>query len=261
MKALLAICMIVTASFVWAGEAPATNPPAVGVVKGEVLEAQSAANYTYLRLKTQSGEIWAAIINTPVKKGANVTIENAIVMNNFESKALKRTFPMIVFGNLAGAGAGAPSGTAMSAPPMSGSAMGSSMNGPAAGGHALGTAYATIPAKKLDVINEDVHVDKAKGANARTVAEVMTKGAEFKDKTVQVRGKVVKYNPGIMGKNWVHLRDGSGSAADESNDLLVTTMSETKVGDIVTAKGIVRTDKDFGAGYTYKTLIEEATLK
>ncbi len=164
---------------------------------------------------------------------------------------------MIVFGNLAGAGGAPSTGMAMSAPPMGGSDTG----GRAAGGHALGTAYATIPAKKLDVINDEVHVDKAKGPNARTVAEVMTKGAELKDKTVQVRGKVVKYNPGIMGKNWVHLRDGTGSEADESNDLLVTTMSETRVGDVVTAKGVVRTDKDFGAGYTYKTLIEEATLQ
>ena len=76
-----------------------------------------------------------------------------------------------------------------------------------------------------------------------------------------VSGKVVKYNPGIMGKNWVHLRDGSGSAADSSNDILVTTQNPASVGAIVTARGIVRTDKDFGAGYAYKVLIEEATLQ
>jgi molybdopterin synthase catalytic subunit len=83
----------------------------------------------------------------------------------------------------------------------------------------------------------------------------------LKDKTVLVRGKVVKYNAEIMDKNWVHLRDGSGSAEKDTNDILVTTASKTKVGDIVTFKGTVRTDKDFGSGYSYKVLIEEATLQ
>jgi hypothetical protein len=89
----------------------------------------------------------------------------------------------------------------------------------------------------------------------------MTKSAELKDKPVLVRGKVVKYNAAIMGKNWIHLRDGSGSAADGSNDLIVTTAHQAKTGDVVTAKGIVRTDKDFGSGYAYKVLVEDATLQ
>ena len=76
-----------------------------------------------------------------------------------------------------------------------------------------------------------------------------------------MRGKVVKYNPQILGRNWVHLRDGTGSALDNTNDLLVTTADEAGIGDVVTARGVVRTDMDFGAGYAYKVLIEEATLE
>jgi hypothetical protein len=86
------------------------------------------------------------------------------------------------------------------------------------------------------------------------------KAAVLKDKTVLVRGKVVKFTGGVMGKNWIHLRDGSGSAADNSNDLLVTTKDQAKIGDIVVAKGVVRIDKDFGMGYSYKVLVEDATL-
>jgi DNA-directed RNA polymerase subunit H (RpoH/RPB5) len=168
-----------------------------------------------------------------------VTIENGVVMSNFQSKTLKKTFPQILFGPLAG----------------SGSAVASSPSG-----HAMGSAYPIVPTKKLDTIN-DAPVAKASGANARTVVEIITKSAELKDKPVLMRGKVVKYNGGIMGKNWIHLRDGSGSAADETNDILVTSAGETKPGDIVTVKGTVRTDKDFGAGYAYKVLIEEATLQ
>jgi hypothetical protein len=76
-----------------------------------------------------------------------------------------------------------------------------------------------------------------------------------------VRGKVVKYNEGIMGKNWIHLRDGTGSVEKETNDVLVTSSSPAKVGDIITAKGVVHTNKDFGAGYSYKVLVEDATLQ
>jgi hypothetical protein len=93
------------------------------------------------------------------------------------------------------------------------------------------------------------------------VAEIVSKGGELKDKPVLVRGKVVKYNPGIMGRNWVHLRDGSGSAADGSHDVLVTTKDQAQVGDVVSVQGLVRVNKDFGAGYAYKVMIEEATLK
>lgn len=67
-------------------------------VQGEVLEVRDAAPYTYLRLKTGTGETWAAVTAAPVKKGEQVTIANAMVMENFESKSLKKTFDKIVFG-------------------------------------------------------------------------------------------------------------------------------------------------------------------
>ena len=235
MKAILAVCLFVFATFVWGGESPASHQPVATVVTGEVLEVKDVESYTYLRLKTGDGETWAAVNKTPVKTGSKVVIENVMVMNNFESKSLKKTFPIILFGTLSGAAASAP------------------------GGYDMAPAHSGLP--KSTAIGADIHVPKASGANAHTVAEVMTKGGELKDKPVVVRGKVVKYNPGIMGKNWIHLRDGTGSAGDNTNDVLVTSTSEAKIGDIVTAKGVVRTNKDFGSGYSYKVLIEEATLQ
>lgn len=237
MKILLTLCMIIAAQFVFAAEhpgpmRPAQMQPESAVVKGEVLEVKLVENFVYLRLNTRDGEVWAAVVNTPVKKGAVVTIENVTVMSNFESKALKRTFPTILFGNLGGAAASATEGTVM------------------------GSAYL---ANKMD--GGDMHVPKASGANAHTVAEIISRAAVLKDKIVVVSGKVVKYNADIMGRNWLHLRDGSGSAADETNDILVTTKGQAKLGDVVTVKGVVHTDQDFGAGYAYKVLIEEATLQ
>jgi len=106
----------------------------------------------------------------------------------------------------------------------------------------------------------DVKVAKAEGANARTVAQVNADRLTLKDKPVVIRAKVVKVNSGIMGKNWVHLRDGTGSAADNSNDLLVTSKDEPKLGDVVIAKGVVKTDVDLGSGYAYKVLVEDVSF-
>jgi hypothetical protein len=235
MKAVLVICMLVAAPFVWADDKTATRPPAADAVSGEVLEVRDVESYTYLRLKTAQGETWAAVATAPLKKGAKVTIENVTVMNNFQSKALNRKFDKVLFGTLAGA-------------PGSTAAAGKQAASPHAGA-----------AKVADA--GDVRVPKASGANARTVAEIMTKPADLKDKPVLIRGKIVKYNPSIMGKNWIHLRDGSGSEADKTNDLLVTTSEDAKVGDVVTVKGVVRVDKDFGSGYSYKAMVEDATLQ
>ena len=254
MKTLLAICMIFCTTFVWADQKPVANPPK-GAVTGEVTEVINVANFTYLRLKTGNGETWAAVVQTQVQQGSTVTIENAIVMSNFESKALKRTFPTIIFGSLSGSAA-TPLTAMQTSPVMSPSA---SSSPSASGSRLMGMSSPLMP-KKMESTG-DVHVKKASGKDAHTVAEVMSRGSELKDKTVVVRGKVVKYNAGIMGKNWIHLRDGSGSVEKETNDILVTSASPTNIGAIITAKGVVHTDKDFGAGYSYKVLIEDATLQ
>jgi hypothetical protein len=245
MKVLLFICMMAAATFVGAAEKPAAAAPASASVKGEVLEVLDAGGFTYMRLKTRDGEVWASVAKSPVKVGANVTIENVMAMKDFKSKTLNRTFPVLLMGNLPGAKAAAPQ------------AGGDAAN-PHAGGDVL-NPHTGMAKTTVDTAN--IKVPKATGANAKTVAEVVTKGAELKDKPVLVRGKIVKYNAGIMDKNWVHLRDGTGSDADGSNDVLVTTKDTAKAGDIVTAKGVVRTDKDFGSGYSYKVLIEDATLQ
>jgi DNA/RNA endonuclease YhcR with UshA esterase domain len=241
MKALLAICLIVTVSFARAAEESAPQESGGVTVQGKVLQVKNVDNFTYLFLNTNRGEIWAAVINTPVKKGATVTIENVILMENFKSKALNQTFKQILFGKLGSAGA--------------------SPNVSPAASSSLGAAFSVNPRKNLETINS-APVEKAGGANAMmTVAEVLTGVAELKGKQVVVRGKVMKYNAEIMGVNWIHLQDGSGSAADGSNDILVTTSATAKVGDVVTVEGVVATDKDFGAGYSYKVLIEQATLQ
>jgi hypothetical protein len=229
MKTLLKIALAVSAFAAQAVLAAGAADLDAGLLSGQVLETQDAAGYTYLRLKTKTGETWVAVNQQVVKKGAVVSIENSMVMTDFESKALHKTFPSIVFGNIHG-------DTKDAANPH---------------------GDATVAKADLSTAN----ISKATGPNARTVAEVVSGAKAFKDKPVEVHGKVVKFNAGIMGKNWVHLRDGSGKEADGSNDILATTLATTQVGAVVTVSGTVRTDKDFGAGYAYKVLIEEASLK
>lgn len=213
------------------GAAPAAAPSAGLSVTGKLLERIAASPYSYLRIQTAQGEVWAAVPETKVEKGAEVTVTGAMIMRDFESKTLKRTFAQIYFGTLAGSGPAA---------------------APAGDPHASVGQPAAVEVGK---------VEKASGADARTVAEIWGQKGALKGKTVTVRGKVVKYNAGIMGKNWLHLQDGSGDAKAGSNDITVTSNDAAAKGDTVTVTGVVRTDKDFGSGYSYAVLIEDAKVK
>ncbi len=243
MKSLLSVCLIVISSFLFAGTAVANTAASENVLSGVVLEVKDVPDFTYLRLKTDDGEVWAAVMSASVKVGATVQLQNPVVMKNFTSKAMNKTFPMIVFGSLLGERKTMSNG--MSKPEA------------AANPHAGGSPASSKTAE----LGKGERITKASGANAYTVAEINTKTATLKDKTVVVRGKVVKYNGGIMDKNWIHLRDGSGSAKDGSDDILVTTSNPAQAGDVITVKGVVHTDKNFGSGYSYKVLIEDAILQ
>jgi len=229
MKPALAFAALVLSTACFAAP-PAPSQPAPALT-GEVLEVKDVEIYTYLRLKTKDGETWAAVPKAPVKKGEKVSIANPMVMQNFESKTLNRKFDKIVFGSIADPNAKA-------APPTA--------------APATATPSASAPVIK---------VAKATGPDAKTVAEVVSGKTALKGKPVLVHAQVVKVNLGIMGKNWIHLRDGSGSATDGSNDVLVTTKDVAVVGDVVNAKGTVRTDVDLGSGYTYAVIIEDAALR
>lgn len=235
MKALLTIIVLfIATSAMAAGEAIGEQAEA-GVVKGEVLEVINVDTFTYMRLNTHAGEIWGAVMSAPVKKGSVVAIKDAIVMKDFESKILKRKFPTILFGNLAGA----PNPTGSSAAMPMG----------------LGSTFLALSQKWK---SNAPKIAKSGDPDAMSVADIVKGAAKLEGKSVVVSGKVVKYNADIMGRNWIHLQDGSGSEKELSNDILVTSTVPVQLGDVVTFRGQVRTDQDFGAGYAYKVLIEAA---
>jgi hypothetical protein len=241
-----------------AAAAPAAAENAQTSLKGKVLERLDAPPYSYLRLQTAQGEAWAAVPKTEASNGTEVVVTGAMPMQGFESKTLKRKFEVVYFGTLGGADAGmaAPAGAAPAGMPAGAAAGGMGAGAPATPA-GMAAQHAAAAAGPTDVGN--VQVAKASGADARTVAEVFAQRTALKDKGVTIRGKVVKYNEGIMGRNWLHIRDGSGTAGKD-NDLTVTTSDKAAVGDVVLVKGKVQIDRDFGAGYSYPVIIEDAKL-
>jgi len=230
MKRFFAIALMLCTGVFWGASAWAETV----VIKGQVLEVKDVEDYTYMLLKTPTGDTWTAVTKTPIIKGATVTIVDAEQMDNFESKTLKKKFSKIFFGKL-------------EQPKLT------------AAQQQAQVAAAHGEAAKAPVLT-DVKVPKATGADAYTVAELVTKASALKDKPVLLRAKVVKFSPNIMNKNWVHLRDGSGAAKDGSDDILLTTQEQVKVGDVVQIKGVLRNNKDFGAGYVYPVIIEDGKL-
>lgn len=231
MKKCLALLLLLGIVPAWAAPQLDGSP-----FQGEVLEAVNAGSYTYLRLKTKGGEVWAATMLSNLAKGAKVQLHDPMLMTNFESKAMGRTFDEIVFASAVSTESG---GLVDPAKQM-------------AAAHKGAAPVATTPIAK---------VTRASGVDGRTVAEVYAQKTKLNGKNVVVRGQVVKFSSNIMDRNWIHLRDGSGSAADKSNDLVVTTKGVAKVGDVVTVSGALKTNVDYGSGYTYAVVLDGASLK
>ena len=225
-------------------------------VTGRILETMDSGGYTYMKLSSGGGEVWTAVNAAKVKKGQTVTVVNTMAMDGFESKTLHRKFDRILFGSLA-----SPDAAGKAAPIDAAAAQGQMPPGhPDASDpkfrEMMAAQHAAAAQGPIDAAS--VKVPKAEGG--KTVAEIYAQRAALADKDTVVRGKVVKFLPGIMGRNWLHLRDGSGTADKKDNDLTVTTSETAAVGDVVVVKGKVKVDQDFGAGYAYPVLVEDAKI-
>ena len=203
-----------------------------GSLSGEVVETMDSGGYTYVQIDTGGEKIWAAGPVTPLEKGAKISIPSGMVMTDFRSESLNRSFDKIYFvssfsGKTGGHGGGLPQGH----PPI---------------------GDGDDVAATMDFTGIDVPV------NGHDIATVYGQRQELEGKSVIVRGKVVKATNRVMGKNWLHLRDGTGG--EGTNDLTVTTDETAKVGDVVTATGRLSLNRDFGAGYTYEVIMEDAAV-
>ncbi len=219
-------------------------------LSGKVVETMNAGGYTYVLLEKEGKKSWIAVPQIKVTVGQDIAFQPGIEMANFPSKTLNRTFEKIFFSG------------GLLKPQAANKNENEEAAKKAHGGKSLeelkGKEAPSIPLKAP--VADNVKVEKATGPNAFTVAELYEKKDALDKQKVVVKGKVVKVSSGIMGKTWVHLRDGSGSDEQKTNNLVVTTQDVPDVGDVVTASGTMYKDKDFGAGYLYALIMEEASL-
>ena len=229
----------------------ATAKPAPKEVplSGKVLETMDGGGYTYILLKSGNEKIWVAAPLMKVTIGQELTLVPGFEMKNFTSKGLNRKFEKVVF----------TAGPANKEVKLSPAAIKMAHQGVPQEGAKAQPPRASKVDRPVPISIE--RVAKAKGPNAYTIAQLYAKKTKLEKKPVTVRGRVVKVSPRILKRNWVHIQDGSGTEAKKNNNLIITTKDLPKVGDLVTARGTLYNNMDFGSGYRYGLLIEGARFK
>ncbi len=206
---------------------------------GTVVSTEKGGRYVYAEIEINGETIWCAAPAVELSPGDKVVTSAGLPMKDFYSKTLDRTFDMVYFvGALKkeGAEAAQPLSTTLPAdhPPI----------------------HQALSKQQPVEFNYDT-LERPDGG--KTVAEIHAEQKNLAGKVVVVRGIAVKVANGIMGKNWVHLRDGTGDRG--SDDLTITTKAKVKVGETVTLRGAVATNRDFGFGYKYDVLLEDAVAE
>ncbi|WP_052444810.1 hypothetical protein [Flammeovirga sp. OC4] len=215
-------------------EKSSVNKPSSEVTTGadEVLDANThkivvnekiaSGGYIYIRVTEKGKEYWMAVPGRPIEIGATYYYDGGMEMQNFESKTLNRTFESVIF---------------------------------AEGVRDQVQKVAKVVKKSAPQGSPEVK-DIEKAPNGIRIGELFSNMNNYSNKEVIIKGQVVKVNNGVMNVNFVHLQDGT--TGNGQYDITVTTDDNFSVGEVVTIKGNVILNKDFGAGYTYDVLVEKA---
>ncbi len=195
-----------------------------------VTDVMQTTNYTYLYVKENSADIWLAVPKMKASKGQTYYYDDGMLMENFVSKELGRTFDKIYF--LGGVR------TTLEVPMKKPTSM-SDHN------------------QKPVIEKKNVNIEAISGGI--TIKELFANKAKYEGKVVKIKGEVSKFNPGIMNRNWIHLQDGTDNNGEF--DLTVTTDAVVKTGETITVEGKIALNKDFGYGYKYAVLMEAAVIK
>ena len=184
-----------------------------GTVTVKVETVEQVEGYTYMLVKGKGPAYWVAAASMEIAPGASITYQTGLIMEDFYSKELDRTFDKVMFLDAV-----------------------------------MGSAKTSVPKAEVDL-------EKVEGTVS--IAELYENPGSFKGKKITVKGKVTKFNPEIMQRNWIHIQDGT--EYDGKFDLTATSQDPFQVGQVVTIEGVLSVDLDFGYGYTYEILLEEAT--
>ena len=215
------------------GHPPMEAPKEAKPITGKVLKTMDSGGYTYVYLQQDKGKkIWVAMPTAKMTVGKKVSLVSGEEFKNFKSTTLNRTFDKIIF--------------SLGPVPKKGKKQ---------------DAAAMVPGSREAVVaKEKMTVDKASGTNAYTVAELFAARDRLNGKKVVVKGKIVKVSPRIMKTNWLHIQDGTGSESKKDHDLVVRTTALPKDGETVTLSGTLLKNKDYGMGYKYDVIIENAEI-
>lgn len=211
------------------------TPERKNAVTGEIVETMDTGNYTYIKVQSADQTIWAATERYPAKVGDRVTVPGEMVMKNFQSPSLGRTFDELYFTERVLKEGEDPTVLPAGHPPV---------NQPVNQEEAAETA------------SEPTLIAQPEGG--LTVADLYARGAELAGQEVVVKGKVTSYTERVMGRNWIHLADGTGTGRNK--ELVLNSSATTRVGAIITVRGVVSVNEDLGHGYQYAVLIKDATL-
>lgn len=185
-----------------------------------VIENINSGGYTYMKVDDGKNNYWIAMTQRDVQKGSKISFTEQGWMKNFHSKTLNRTFENILF---------------------------------------AGDVSTPQAEQKIEYL-PNIMTSQYQKNSSLTIAEIFKNREKYVGKTITVRAKVTKVSSGIMGKNWVHIRDDSRFM--NMDDLVFTTTKETpNTGDVVYASGVLAKDKDFGYGYFYPVIIEQSNFK
>ncbi len=203
------------------------NNTGSGLTTVKVLEVEQVANYTYLLVKAKGPEYWIAVPTMVANPGDTYQYQGGMMMEDFESKELDRTFDKVLFLEaLYSESAGAPQ-----------------------------EAQEVTPGSQVSAEKSDVKVEVVEGTVS--IGELFSNPGSYEGKTIKVHGEVTKFNAAIMDRNWVHLQDGTES--EGKFDLTATSAESFMVGSVVTVEGVVTLNQDFGYGYSYEILLENTT--
>ncbi|HEC43509.1 MAG TPA: hypothetical protein ENI20_11835 [Bacteroides sp.] len=204
------------------------NIPVSDIHKVVVDQVLQAGAYTYLQVNETGMQKWLAVPSMTATEGETYYYTGGLVMENFESKDLDRVFETVLF--LEGV---------YTNPPLPSTAI---------------TGTGAPHSQSEQKLNFDIEVPEG----GISIAELFADKKSYESKSVIIRGAVTKFNSAIMNKNWIHIQDGTDH--EGKFDLTITSDQVTEPGEIITVEGKITLDKDFGAGYYYEVIIEDAKI-
>ena len=187
-----------------------------------IKEVLEAGGYTYLRVIENGHEEWLAIVKSNIISGKIYSYEDAAPMKNFKSRELEKTFDEVLF----------------------------------VAKLTLKEDPTAIVEKKKSTLYKKVKSISEK--EIVTLSDLYKYKESFEGKTIRIKGEVTKFSSNILGKNWIHLEDRS--IKQGKNDIVATIDEEIKVGDKISIEGKITTNRDFGSGYKFEVMMENAKI-